>query len=48
MATACTCLNFVKNTEQAFNFYKSVSGGDLQARCRDESGVQWMFNCTEK
>ncbi len=29
MATVNTYLNFVRNTEEAFNFYKSVFGGDF-------------------
>lgn len=29
MARTSTCLNFPRNTEAAFNFYKSVFGGDF-------------------
>jgi len=29
MARVCTYLNFLRNTEQAFNFYKSVFGGEF-------------------
>jgi len=29
MARVCTYLNFSRNTEEAFNFYKSVFGGDF-------------------
>lgn len=29
MARASTYLNFTRNTEEAFNFYKSVFGGDF-------------------
>lgn len=29
MARISTCLNFPRNTEEAFNFYKSVFGGDF-------------------
>lgn len=29
MAQVCTYLNFSRNTEEAFNFYKSVFGGDF-------------------
>jgi len=30
MATVSTYLNFPRNTEEAFNFYKSVFGGDFE------------------
>ena len=30
MSSVSTYLNFPRNTEQAFNFYKSVFGGDFQ------------------
>ncbi len=40
MARVSTYLNFPRNTEEVFNFYKSVFGGEF--------GVQWMFNCVEK
>ena len=30
MATVSTYLNFSRKTEEAFNFYKSVFGGDFQ------------------
>jgi len=30
MATVSTYLNFSRNTEEAFNFYKSVFGGEFQ------------------
>jgi len=29
MARVCTYLNFPRNTEQAFNFYKSIFGGEF-------------------
>ena len=29
MAQTCTYLNFERNTEEAFNFYKTVFGGDF-------------------
>ena len=29
MARICTYLNFSRNTEEAFNFYKSVFGGEF-------------------
>jgi PhnB protein len=40
MAYVSTYLNFPRNTEKAFKFYKSVFA--------DKFGVQWMFNCDEK
>ena len=36
MARVSTYLDFPRNAEVAFTYYKS------------KFGVQWMFNCTEK
>jgi PhnB protein len=41
MAKVSTYLNFNRDTEAAFNFYKQVFGGEFAV------GVQWMLNCTE-
>lgn len=38
MARTSTYLNFARNTEEAFNFYKSVFGGEFQG------GIQRMGN----
>jgi PhnB protein len=48
MARVSTYLNFPRNTEKVFNFYKSVFGGEFSGGCTDKFGVQWMFNCTAK
>ncbi|HYJ38251.1 MAG TPA: hypothetical protein VEV87_06525 [Chitinophagaceae bacterium] len=48
MATINPYLNFLGNTEDAFNFYKSVFGGDFQGLFTDKFGVQWMVNHTYK
>jgi len=42
MARVSTYLNFPRNTEEAFNFYKSVFGGEFVG------GIQWMVNCESK
>lgn len=34
MAQVCTYLNFSRNTEEAFNFYKSVFGGEFDGIMR--------------
>jgi len=42
MATTNTYLNFNGDCEAAFNFYKSVFGGD------DKFGVNWMMSYNEQ
>jgi uncharacterized glyoxalase superfamily protein PhnB len=32
MASTSTYLNFSRNTEEAFNYYKSIFGGEFLAR----------------
>ncbi|MEX1122817.1 MAG: hypothetical protein WED82_11820 [Balneolales bacterium] len=41
MKTANPFLYFNGNTEEAFNFYKTVFG-----MCTDKVGVQWMVSYT--
>ena len=60
MANVNIYLNFPRCTEEAFNFYKSVFGGEFTTElqdmfwgsyygtCVDKFGIQWMFNCMAK
>ena len=51
MARVNTYLNFIRNTEEAFNFYKSVFGGDFKggliARMGDIPPMEGMPPLTE-
>ncbi len=42
MARVSTYLNFNGDTEQAFEFYRSVFGGEFSG------GIHWMVNCASK
>jgi len=52
MARVCIYLNFTDNTEEAFNFYKSVFGGDFGgngiARFKDTPQAEGMPELSEK
>lgn len=50
MATVSTYLNFVRNTEEAFNFYRSVFGGEFTGgvmRFRDIPPAEGMPEISE-
>jgi PhnB protein len=51
MASVSTYLNFTNNTEEAFNFYKSVFGGEFEGgimRFRDIPPMEGMPGIQEK
>jgi len=48
MAKVSTYLNFSRNTEEAFLFFRTVFGGEFRGRCTDRFGIQWMFNFDTK
>jgi PhnB protein len=52
MSRVSTYLNFRRNSEEAFIFYRSVFGGEFSgwriARLGDAPLPEEMFNCTEK
>jgi uncharacterized glyoxalase superfamily protein PhnB len=58
MARTSTYLNFMGNTEHAFEFYETAfqtefNGPDMFrgayfGSLEDESGVPWMVDCNEK
>lgn len=48
MARVGTHLNFNPQTEEAFDFYRSVFWGDYFGSLTDRFGVCWMFNCASR
>jgi len=49
MTTINLYLNFNGNTEEAFNFYKTVFDGQIMVvMCTDKFGIQWMVSYDAK